>query len=520
MKQWRSSPSENRMTSTSAFSTPGGLEIFLSYTGMIGLVGVIILVIVLVFKMERIRELRSERNKLKRAFDELDGQAKLIVQTDVELHKTQEELDKKISSLVTLQKLSRLISTTLDEEEIFKKLDEKHITELGFDRALAFCRDDTKGFICRAMVGYRPEEAERIMKLVTGMPILMDIVMKQHKILSTMDMDRAARETPHLLSMLELSSFVCAPMMQKEGAIGLLLLGSESPYTRMTEGDKDLAYILATQIGQTLENAKLFEESWRAQQELEHKIQQRTKELSAALEEIKIISKRKSDFINAVSHELRTPLTSIKGYASILAAGKLGELPAAAKERIEKINKHSDSLSDLINGLLDISRIESGRVEMKLEPIDLNNMVRALGDMLAPPMKDKNIEFVADIADPLPAVLADKNQLERVFINLVGNAIKFTPSGGHITVAARATADGGMVQVSVSDNGIGISAGDLKKIGEEFYRVDNDVNVKVKGTGLGLSLVKRIVEAHKGIMTISSELNRGSTFTFTLPAQG
>ena len=504
------------MPPTSTFNAPTSLEILISYMGMFGMIAVIVLVIILVFKMDKIKELKTELAKLIRAFEELDGQAKLIVQTDVELHKAQEELDKKISSLVTLQKLSRLISTTLDEEEIFQKLDEKHITELGFDRAIVFCRDETKGYLLKAAVGYTADEADRIMKLMTGMPLLMDTVMVKHKILSTMEMDRAAKETPHLLSMLGLSSFVCAPMMQKEGAIGLLLMGSESPYTRMTEGDKDLAYILATQIGQSLENAKLFEEQWRDQQELENKIQQRTRELSAALEEIKVISKRKSDFINAVSHELRTPLTSIKGYASILAAGKLGELPPAAKERVEKINKHSDNLSDLINGLLDISRIESGRVEMKLEPLDLLAMAQSLADMLAPPMKDKNVEFVIDMPEGLPQVKADKGQLERVFINLIGNAIKFTPPGGRITVSARPV-DNTMIQVGVSDTGIGISEHDLKKLGEEFFRVDNDVNAKVKGTGLGVSLVKRIIEAHKGTFSISSQINHGSTFSFKLP---
>jgi len=504
------------MPPTSTFNTPSSLEILISYMGMFGMIAVIVLVIILVFKMEKIKELKTELAKLRRALEELDGQAKLIVQTDVELHKAQEELDKKISSLVTLQKLSRLISTTLDEEEIFQKLDEKHITELGFDRAIVFCRDETKGYLLKAAIGYTAEEADRIMKLMTGMPLLMDTVMNKHKVLSTLEMDRAAKETPHLLSMLGLSSFVCAPMMQKEGAIGLLLMGSESPYTHMTEGDKDIVYILATQISQSLENAKLFEEQWHAQQELENKIQLRTRELSAALEEIKIVSKRKSDFINAVSHELRTPLTSIKGYASILAAGKLGELPAAAKERVEKINKHSDNLSELINGLLDISRIESGRVEMKLEPLDLLSMAQSLADMLAPPMKDKNVEFVVDIPEGLPQVRADKGQLERVFINLIGNAIKFTPPGGRITIAARPI-DNAMIQVGVSDTGIGISEHDLKKLGEEFFRVDNDVNAKVKGTGLGLSLVKRIIEAHKGTFSISSQLNHGSTFSFTLP---
>lgn len=501
----------------SHFSAPTALEIGVSYLGMFGVIAVVVLVIVLVFKMEKIKELTGETAKLKRAFDELDSQAKLIVQTDVALHKAQEELDKKVAGLVTLQKLTRLISTTLDEEELFKKLDEKHVTELGFDRALSFCRDEAKTFRTKSAIGYTTEEAERILKLLTGMPLIMDIVLNKNKVISTEDMDRAAKETPHLLSMLNLSSFVCAPITQKEGSIGLLLMGSESPYTRLTEGDKDLVYILATQIGQTLENAKLFEETWRAQQELEHKIQQRTKELSAALEEIKVISKRKSDFISSVSHELRTPLTSIKGYASILSAGKLGELPPQAKERVEKINKHSDNLSQLINGLLDIARIESGRQEMHLEAVDLKVMAQNLADMLAPPIKDKNIDLVINIPDGLVSVRADKTQLERVFINLIGNALKFTPVGGCITVSAKPQEADGSVQVSIHDNGIGIPEHDLKKLGEEFFRVDNEVNAKVKGTGLGIALVKHIVEAHKGKFGIASQLGKGSTFSFSLP---
>ena len=495
---------------------PTFLERIVNYAGMSGLLAVIVLVIILVFKLEKIKELRTELAKLKRAFEELDGQAKLIVQTDLELHRAQEDLDKKVAGLVTLQKLTRLISTTLDEEEIFRKLEEKHITELGFDKALAFSKDEQNSFHVRITIGYAMNEANRILKEFTSRPLIMEKVLDKNKIFSSTDTDRTAKENAYLLSLLGLSSFICAPIMQKNGVVGALLLGCESTYTHLTEGDKDLVYILATQIGQALENAKLFEETWRSHQELEHKIQQRTKELSEALEEIKIISKRKSDFISAVSHELRTPLTSIKGYASILAMGKLGELPAAAKERIEKINTHSDNLSQLINNLLDISRIESGRAELKFEPLNIKALVDALADMLAPPMKEKNIEFVVDMPQNLPLAKADKSQVERAFINLIGNAIKFTPLGGRITVKAKGL-DGEMLQISVIDNGIGMAEKDLAKLGEEFYRIDNEINQKVKGTGLGLSLVKSIVEAHKGKLTVTSQLNKGSTFSFMLP---
>ncbi len=487
----------------------------INYAGMVGMVAVIVLVLVLVFKMERVKELTAELARLKRAFDDLDNQGKIILQTDLELHRAQEELDKKVSGLIALQDLTRLISTTLDAEEIFRKIEEKHISQIGFDKAVAFTRDDAGEYRLRSCIGYTWEEGEKVMNLILAQPLLLRHILDERRVFSSADEDRANKDVARLLALMALSSFVCAPIFQKSGAIGALLIGSESSFTQLTGGDKDLIYILATQIGQALENARLFEEAWHAQQILEQKIQQRTHELSAALEEIKAVSKRKSDFISAVSHELRTPLTSIKGYSSIVAAGKLGELPPAAKERIEKINKHSDSLTTLINNLLDISRIESGRVEMKMEKINLRLLVGEIGDMLAPPIKERDLSLVLSLPDGLPAAVGDKNQIERVFINLVGNAMKFTPAGGTITVSAEDA--GARLKVSVSDTGIGISEKDIDKIFEEFYRVDNDVNQKVKGTGLGLSLVKYIVEAHKGSLSASSALGKGTTFTFTLP---
>ncbi len=504
------------MPSTSAFQEPTILETAISFAGMIGLIAVIVLVIILVFKLERIKGLQGELEKLQRAFNELDGQAKLIVQTDLELHRAQEELDKKIAGLVTLQKLIRLISSTLDEQEIFNKIEEKHITELGFDRAAALLITADKSFRATLTIGYSGEEMEKIAQEFTRQPLLTEKIIDKNNIFSSLDQDKTAKEIPHFLKLLGLSSFICAPIMQKDGAIGILILGSESNYTQLTEGDKDIVYILATQIGQVMENAKLFEETWRSHQELEQKVRQRTKELSEALEKIQTISKRKSDFISAVSHELRTPLTSIKGYASILATGKLGELPPNAKQRVEKINKHSDDLSQLINNLLDISRIESGRQELKLEAVNIKNMAESLGDMLGSLFKEKGLEFILDIQPGIPDAHADKGQLERVFINLVGNALKFTPPGGKITIKAKIL-DGQMLQVSVSDTGLGIAEKDLTKIFDEFYRVDNEANQQVKGTGLGLSLVKYIVEAHKGRLSVTSQLNHGSTFAFTIP---
>jgi two-component system phosphate regulon sensor histidine kinase PhoR len=325
--------------------------------------------------------------------------------------------------------------------------------------------------------------------------------------------DKTQKE--NINKLFKVSNFVISPILPKEGNHGFLCVGTESAETLLTEGDEELVTILTNEIGQALENARLFEKTWTAQQQLEKKVEERTREVSRALEEIKAASQRKTDFISAVSHELRTPLTSIKGYAAILLSEKLGRLPESVKERLEKINRHSDELTHLVNDLLDISRIESGKITMKEEVRDLKDIVEAASDLLAEQLKTKEIRLEVNVPKDTFRIKADPTQIERVFINLIGNAIKFTPAKGKITI--RSSSGDGFVQTDITDSGIGIPENALSAIFEEFYRVDNPINQEVKGSGLGLSLVKHIVEAHKGKIWVRSKLQEGSTFSFTLP---
>jgi len=264
-----------------------------------------------------------------------------------------------------------------------------------------------------------------------------------------------------------------------------------------------------------LENANLFERIYRSRQELELNIQDRTKELAFALEQVKRVSKMKSEFVSAVSHELRTPLTSIKGYASLLIAGKIGQIPPEVKERLEKINKHSDNLVKLINDLLDVLRIESGRVEMHFDECNVLGLIEGIRDLLTPQAKEKNIQIKINVAPETPKIYVNVSQLERVFINLMGNALKFTPQNGTITVTAKP--DKEFVLFEVIDTGIGIGPEEQTRLFTEFYRADNEINKNVKGTGLGLSLAKNIVQAHLGKISVKSKPQEGTTFYFTIP---
>ncbi len=486
-----------------------------SLLAFIGLLGVIVMIFPLLSKETKINSLQASVNNLKKTLDEMDEQAKLIVRTDIELNKAQEELDRKITSLYTLQKLSRTISSTLEESQVFKKIELTYLANLGFQKALAFLFDEKEGkFSLRLSLGYEEEEAAKIKAFIDSNKEAYLEFIRNEKAVSSIATRENPADTKRTKEIFGVISFVFTPILAKEGDLGLLFVGADNPDTTITEGDEELITILANQIGQALENARLFEKTWQAHQDLEKRVEERTRELSKALEEVKKINQRKNDFVSSVSHELRTPLTSIKGYASILLSGKLGALPEDVHKRLEKINKHSDELVQFVNDLLDLSRIESGKVELKLSSLNLKNIVEEVADLLAVQFKEKQIEFSSTSPGDLPEVMADYSQIKRVFINLINNSVKYTP-GGKISVHLIKLSK--EIQVDVRDTGCGMPEGAMDKLFTEFYRVDSAMNQEIKGTGLGLALVKNIVAAHKGKIWVKSKVGAGTTFSFTLP---
>ena len=473
--------------------------------------------IVIVFaKIDTIKRLTSEISNLRNSLQEMDEQAKLIVRTDLQLNKTQEELDKKLTGLFALQKILRIISTSLEETQIFALIDPASLRELGFEHAVILLEDTSGHLRIPLHIGYSEEETEQLLINLTPHTQTLSHISDTGQTISSAHLnpqDALQQAAAHIF---KTPSFIIAPIATKEGEKGVLFTGTNQPEASLSEGDEELITILAHQIGQAIENARLFEKTWLAQQSLEQKVTLRTTELKNAMAEMEKISRRKTDFISAVSHELRTPLTSIKGYASILLAGKLGDIPAEIKLRLEKINRHSDELTRMINDLLDIARIESGRVEMKKDRADLKTLVEQTFDLLGIQLKEHNLDFSYTIADDARFALCDALQIHRVFINLVGNALKFTPAGGKISI--QTTHTDAFIKIDVTDTGYGIPPEAQQSIFEEFYRVDNEINQNVKGTGLGLSLVKRIIEAHGGTIRVKSKLHEGSTFSVTLPA--
>jgi signal transduction histidine kinase len=480
-----------------------------------GLIFMVWVTATIMVRIGRSKQLQINVDKLKKTLDEMDEQAKLIVRTDIELNKTQEELDKKMTGLYALQRLSSTISTTLEEEQIFKMIDLSYLEELGFEKSCAFLQDEKQRIFKTQMnIGYSKE----VMEKIRSSPDLEEIaqeLLKSEKTISSTSLQHNADLKGKVCGIFKTTFFVLSPIIPKEGNKGFIFVGTDNPEALINEGDEELITILANQLGQAVENARLFEKTWRAQHDLEKKVEERTRELTRALNEVKMASKRKTDFISAVSHELRTPLTSVKGYAAILLSGKLGNIPAEIRERLEKINRHSDELVHMVNDLLDIARIEANRMIMKKEILDLKGTIEGVMDLLSGQFKEKQINFNASVPQEANSIFADRSQISRVFVNLISNALKFTPAQGTISVRAHKTDS--VVQIDITDTGCGIPEEAQEAIFDEFYRVDNPINQEVKGTGLGLSLVKHIVEAHNGKIWVKSKLGAGSTFSFSVP---
>lgn len=223
----------------------------------------------------------------------------------------------------------------------------------------------------------------------------------------------------------------------------------------------------------------------------------------------------KSEFVSTVSHELRTPMTSIKGYTELVYAGAAGPINESQRRFLGIIKNNTDRLTALINDLLDISRVETGRVRFEAKPLQIGKVVADVINALSGQAETNDQTLTYEVVGGLPDIMGDRDRLNQVLTNLIGNAIHYTPQGGQVEVQVYPVA--GAVRVDVRDTGIGIDPQDMARIFERFYRSDNPLVQEQRGTGLGLSIVKMFIEMHGGRVWVASTPEKGSTFTFILP---
>jgi signal transduction histidine kinase len=321
--------------------------------------------------------------------------------------------------------------------------------------------------------------------------------------------------------------YVAGPLMHEGDAIGRVVMG---PFPGDAGADEDLAKRVCGHIVR-ISDAFILQGVKRAMsarmhmatvEEANRELTEKNKRLAQAVERLQEADRLKSNFLATVSHELRTPLTSVIGYSEMLLEGIAGALNDEQREYVKTVMEKGDQLLQLITGILDISRMEAGEMRFDRSSFDLDEVISVALSTIAPHARRKRLQMNCVLPPELPKVEGDRDKIRQVVLNLLNNAVKFTPEGGRVEVRGevaplkRGEATPGIC-VGISDNGIGIPPEHHARVFDAFYQVDNSSTREYGGTGLGLNIVKRFIEGHGGQVWVESEEGKGATFYFTLP---
>jgi signal transduction histidine kinase/response regulator RpfG family c-di-GMP phosphodiesterase len=332
-------------------------------------------------------------------------------------------------------------------------------------------------------------------------------------------------EAKHLaLPNVSMQSFLGAPILSPTHAYGWLYLTNKLDAEEFSEADERLAVTLATQVAASYENARLYTEAQRHAEELQQEVAERIQaeeerarlliREQSARTEAERANRTKDEFLATLSHELRTPLTAILGWTHLIRGGNLDA--AMMGRALETIERNARSQSQLIDDLLDVSRIITGKLALEFHPVELSSIIEATIDTLRPMAEAKSIRVEPLFTGSHCLVAGDAARLQQVVWNLLSNAVKFTPQGGHVEVGLRC--DEKYVELEVKDTGQGISEEFLPYIFDRFRQADGTTTRKHGGLGLGLAIVRHLVELHGGTIRAQSDgVGQGSTFTLSLP---
>lgn len=258
-----------------------------------------------------------------------------------------------------------------------------------------------------------------------------------------------------------------------------------------------------------------LEEKREELERLNLQLRENNQELNEANAKLRELAEMKEEFLALTTHDLRSPLTVISGVINFFTSGRLGELSPEQKNMVTMMERNTQSLIELVNDLLDASKLESGTMRLDISSINLHGIINDLCETMEPLVREKGVLLETSIPEELPPVKADRAKLRRIFVNLLSNAVKFTQRGGSIKVTAESL--DGRVLISIADTGVGIAPDDLVRLFDKYEQARSRATRGEKGTGLGLYITRQLVELHGSRITVDSEVGRGSTFAFTLP---
>jgi signal transduction histidine kinase len=450
------------------------------------------------------KDLDVMRDSIKQLFGELsDSKDKLEEYSrtlEQQVEERTQELARSVEELQALGEVSQAVSSTLDLQKVLATI-VAHAVELSGTESGAIYEFDeiAEEFQLRATHRMSEELIQAIREAGINLSeTAVGWAGKKREAVQVPDiLQEPTYPTGEIMKREGFRALLAVPLLREDRLIGGLVVRRRAPGEFQKE-TVDLLQTFATQSALAIQNARLF------------------REIESKGRELEIASKHKSDFLANMSHELRTPLNAILGYTELILDKIYGDVPQTIQEVLERVEKNGRHLLGLINDVLDLSKIEAGQLALSLDDYSMKEVVHTVVTSVESLAAEKNLELKVSVSPEVAHGKGDQQRISQVFLNLVGNAIKFTEAG---EVRIEATASNDTFVLSVSDTGPGLSEADQQRVFEEFHQVDGSSTRKKGGTGLGLSIAKRIVEMHGGRIWVESTVGKGSTFWFTLPVR-
>jgi GAF domain-containing protein len=417
-----------------------------------------------------------------------------------ELEARTQDLTRSVGELRALGEVGRAVSSTLDLETVLTTIVTRAVELSGLDGGVVFeYGQEAEEFVHRAATetGGTLAEARRATRVRKGEGVVgrTAITLEPAQVPDiTVPGAYESRLRENLITS-GVRAILAVPMLRENRLIGCLVVSRNRPGEFPAE-TIELLRTFATQSALAIQNARLF------------------REIADKSHQLELASQHKSEFLANMSHELRTPLNAIIGFSEVLAEGMFGEVNEKQTEYLRDILESGQHLLSLINDILDLSKIEAGRMELELTDFDLPQAINNSLTLVRERAGRRGIALHQAVDQRLGKIRGDERKIKQVLLNLLSNALKFTPEGGRVDVSASVV--DGMAEVSVTDTGVGIAPEDQEAVFEEFKQVGTAVK-KVEGTGLGLALSRKFIELHGGRIWVKSQVGVGSTFTFTMP---
>ncbi|MDH5576346.1 MAG: ATP-binding protein, partial [Nitrospirota bacterium] len=422
-------------------------------------------------------------------------------------------ITKQVTQLSALHQTGIAITSTLDIQKLFSSVLTLLRDNLGFHRMILVLQDphQQQGIVARVSgVSSELEQQIQHLKFPIAPGTLDETLLIQGHPVFAQNLEEIAHRMNSLIlpvcRRIGVISFVAAPLLCQNRVLGYL--GADRGDQHCTQEDLNLLLTIASHVAVALDNARNYEDVEKLAQTLEERVAERTQDLQSANERLQELDKLKSSFVSIVSHELRTPMTSIKGLVENMLDGLTGHLNDRQSFYLGRVKYNIERLTRMINDLLDLSRIEAGRMDLHQSPVNIGSLAQEVVEMLQPLAEERSLSLKANISPTIGLIQGDRDKLIQILTNLINNALKFTEPAGAVTVEVTQREDG-MIHTCVIDTGCGIPLEEQQTIFERFYRGQSS-EMKNRGAGLGLAITKSLVELHGGSVFVESTPGKGS----------